>query len=370
MPISENQDQEGPFQKIQVLAKYQKKEPNPIFTAILKQALENDGELTIEDARENLSGETLNKRMWKNLLDRLTAQKYFAREKVGRQQQYARYDDDFYNKYLEEEFIYELTTFGQKVAQQNTFFKPMKGVLEIWMLKEESDLFPHKIVKVLEKERRQENNNFKDTKDFDVNEEQTFDLKNASFRFEKLEEKCNLIADESLILEINADNNNNLATIEDLSFILKDNYDEIITASRLKDLFLEQKHGRNYIEADQVVKTTFDGNTQFERTEYIQKPTIEDLGFDALQLNNVSFNALTEADAQAWRLAWLKENVKDYIFEETSFEKIDYEVWKKFEPYFKLPRLAIATFEDYLEQNSSENFYALMKIQAPQLLNY
>ena len=52
------------------------------------------------------------------------------------------------------------------------------------------------------------------------------------------------------------------------------------------------------------------------------------------------------------------------------FEKLDYEVWQEFEPYHKLPQLTMNNYEKHLAKKSTENFYQLMKIQAPQVLNY
>ena len=69
-------------QKIRTLADYRRKEANPMFTSILKAAFEYDGRLTVELAQTQLSGFALNRRMWENILNRLTMQKYFEKNGI------------------------------------------------------------------------------------------------------------------------------------------------------------------------------------------------------------------------------------------------------------------------------------------------
>lgn len=337
------------IQKIRIIADYRKKENNPMFAAILKAAYENGNTLSVENARNWLTGEELNNRMWTNILDRLTAQDYFEK-----------WND-----------VYELTEFGIETAQKNTFFKPMRGELEIWLVKNRIDWFPFQIVKIVEKDNQkykpdQYEKGKKNPRIQGLFSNINFDLNGTIFRLDKWEPNWQFVRVDDLKLSVEINETNAIAKIEDLEFVLPEKYNK----AYLQGLFLDQKYDDDYDISQNVVKINFDGNTQFERKVEIQKPQIETVDFDKISLLNIDFTAKTSVEAQKWRLAWLKSNLNNYIFENADLEKLDYKIWKQFEPYYKLPILSLGEFEDYLSKDPENNFYELMKLQAPQILSY
>lgn len=339
------------IQKIRIIADYRKKENNPMFLSILKAAVENGNILSIENARDRLSGPSLNKIMWSNLLERLGIQGYFEK----------------WNE------AYELTEFGQKVAAQNTFFKSLKGELEVWLVKDKISWFPHQVIKVIEKVGGKGNHSQEDKKRKAKSvripglvQGEIMNLKDTAFSLIDWESKWKQIGTETVEVEINVTEINSRAKIEDLEFQLPKEYNH----QSLQELFLKQKYGKTYNQFQQVVKVEFDGNIQLQRKVVIEQPKIEDITFDKINLPQVNFMANSENEAQRWRLAWLKTKLEDYIFDQTELDKIDYKIWQQFEPYYKLPILSVAEFEANLEQNPTENFYHLMKLQAPQMLSY
>ena len=345
------------IQKIRVIADYQRKENSPMFASILKYAYNNNNTITINKAKNSLTGSTLNTRMWQNILDRMIAQEYF--EKRTKQ-----IEDDSYEIWRED--YYELTDFGREVAKQNAFFKSMKGELEIWIIKDKIDWLPFQIVSIQEKGySHQKVKNSKNVRDFNLPKLKILNLKNASFRLKHLEGKCAILGTESIDLTITALKKYGNVNIKDLTFTKSE-----FSKKQLQNDFLSMKYKHDYQKQKQIVRTVFDNNIQFQRSVPIPNPTIGQVTFNEISLDNINFMAKTEAHAEAWRLAWMKVNLIDYIFENAEFEKLAYQIWKIFEPNFKLSLLTISDFEQFLKQDKVPNFHHLMKLQAPQLLTY
>lgn len=358
-------------QKIRVIADYQRKEPNPMFTAILKYALENDETIVAREVKNELSGIALNLRMWENILDRLAVQGYFKKEEriheppVNNWDYYetAPFEEDF-------KFYYDLTDFGKEAAEQNTFFKQMKGELEIWIVKDKIDWFPFQVVKIRESYNSyEEMENDEDSKNFKLPLKQILDLKNASFRIEKMEDTCEFLGEEEVELTVNANNNFTQASIKDLELEMT-NSKQHLTKLQLQKLFLMKKYEQDFDSNTQTIRIPFNDDIQFQRKVKINKPTIGKVAFNSIDIENVNFMAKTKQDAERWRLAWMRATIRDYIFENDEFEKLAYQIWQRFEPYFELSHLTISDYEDYLREDEKANFYQLMQVQAPQLLTY
>lgn len=358
-------------QKIRVIADYQRKENNPMFVAILKAAYENDNIITIDEAKNKLSGAALNTRMWENILDRLVVQNYFEKSKIVKNK--LSEQEEYFARMLDQAIpkpenikIYELTDFGKEAAEQNTFFKQMKGELEIWILKDKVDWFPFQIVKIEETSKSyQKLENGQNSEQFKFPTEVILDLKKASYRLAKIEDKCEVLDTEAVVLNIDANENYGEVNIEDLNFSKNE-----FSKNELRQDFLIQKFEKKYQKRNQVVRISFDNDIQFSRKVTIQKPTIGKVNFNKIDLNNVNFMAKTKVDAEKWRLACMRANVRGYIFEHDDFEKLAYDIWQQFESYFKLSLLTILDYENYLKENEQANFYKLMQIQAPQLLTF
>ncbi len=351
------------IQKIRVIATYQRKEDNPIFAALLQSAHENNDGLTIEEAQECLSGTALNHRMWSNILDRLAGQGYFRKEEqISKKQRYIRLPQKTY--------VYRLTDFGKETAKQKTFFKSMKGELEVWVLKDEITWFPYPIVKIKERVERNSKSTNEKTKDFDIPQKQILSFKNGDYRIDECESICMFLREEDLTLEVKASQNYVSVSIEDLEFELKLTNNESTTKSDLEQLFLTQEYQEDYDEDGKVVFVSFDGNVQFRRKVKLQEPQIGEVSFNSISLENIVFQPSTKEDAEKWRLAWMHRNLSEYIFEEPQFKVLDEKIRTKFEPYWELDDLPLLEMNHYLENNGDNYFYTLMKLQAPQLLTY
>lgn len=465
-------------QKIRVIADYQRKDPNPMFVAILKAAYEHNF-ITINDAREKLSGPALNPRMWENILNRLYEQNYLEKRKIlftessvrnegfwklfvintfyefnkysshsftiedikrkfkntdlnnqtwvnyfinltelkyleksqdnndqknrkirnksrfkdeaidegevvyrykltkiGRNYLYklgneVKIKENFYkkiNNQLKEqaEYRYQLTDFGKEAAKRDTFFKSMKGELDIWIVKDKIDWLPFQIVKIEEvRSSLNKAKNSQRTDKFDLPKKRILDLKETSYRLKSVEDKCYFLGEEYIDLEINANQNNGEVTVSDLCFTKSE-----FSVGQLQRKLLSQKFRGDYQEKEQLVRISFDNDIQFERDVKIKKPTIGEVIFNPITLNDIHFMAKTIADAEKWRLTWMQANIKDYIFKDEDFEKLAYKIWNEFKPHYSISRLSISDYEKHLEQDKKENFYELMRLQAPKLLTF
>lgn len=337
-------------QKIQILADYFKKENNPFFVSILKNVLEEGGQITTKQAQTMLSGPALTIPMWQNLLERFTAMGYFEKRQK-------------HTSYAHTETTYELTSFGREAADKERFFKPQKGALELWIAKN-IDWLPQPIVAIKEIQRSESTESKKDKREFPIPFNQIISLKDSEYQLEDGERWCLDLGTSQEQLTIDAKDQRSEISIANLFFEIPE------TIQALQSDFLGQQYGKLYDAQQKTVRISFDQNTAFERAVKIEKPMYRGVPFEPITLKAVSFNAFTQADAEKWRYEWLKARLS-YIFKHEDLDELDYEVWQKLSIYHKnLPVLTIEAMEAYLQKNPLHSFYPLMKLQAPQFLTY
>jgi len=333
-------------QKIKILGKYQKKDPNPIVIAILNLALEYDNKIWPTLIMDELTGVALNEKMCTNILQRFIQNEWM--ESPGHSDSY------------------RLTELGREMAIARTSFKPMKGELEITLLKEPISWFPHQIleIKVADKGRKDQPKGKQKTiqkEQFSLNK--LLEFKSNSFILQEIEEKSVFIEESTAQLEVMINEEEMTVNLIDQEFTSQQT--DLI---RFKHTQLNQKYGDDF--EDDTVFIPFDGDLSFKRSVQIASPTIKEVKFNPIKLPDIPFMAQTIEDARQWRLEWIKCHLKFYIHDKGQFAELEHKTQVLFNEFYSLSLLRMDDFENYLEQQPQENFYHLAKIRTPQLLTY
>lgn len=322
-----------------IQANYKKREPNAVLTAVLIAAQECGGTLTAKQAHERLSGAALNERTWTNLLVRLAAQGYFEQDRKS----------------------FVLTELGAHAATQQSFYKSLRGVLEIWLLAEPIGWLPHRVVRIAELDSRQ-----KDAGEAEPYREgalpthEDLQLQGDTFRLEHIEPQTRYLSSESLPLEVVFHDSNAVASVGQLQATL------CRSEAAFRDEQLKARFEVDYDESNRTLRLPFTGATRFKGSRRIEAPNIEEVVFEPLEIESIQLNARTYDDAQQWRLAFLQEKLTDYLFDSAQYRDWQHEINSHLAVYHELEDLPLSEFEQLLQPE----FYRVVKIRAPRTLSY
>ena len=331
--------------RLEVLADYKRKTEQPVFVAVLQAALENSGWLDVETAQRMLSGSVLNEAMWQNLLLRLTEQGYFEPQQ----------SDQFH-----------LTKLGTHAAETESFYRSLRGRLEITFIKPSIGWFPHWVVAIQEVEsHRRSDENAATGRLPSFPTHQDLQLNNGTFRLEQIERNVHLLNTEDVTVDLTLSEQHLTVAVGDLRFV-----EPKWNRATVEQLWLRERYGKHY--HDQTVWLPFQpDDLRFQRRVPIPEPRLEELTLRPTELPKVQFTARTLEDARQWQIARLRRTLTDYIFDEAEYQKHEAEARAPFEPFYpNLPAISRDAYRAELAQDRTANFYPLNKLDAPTILTY
>jgi len=135
----------------------------------------------------------------------------------------------------------------------------------------------------------------------------------------------------------------------------------------MKNAILSSKYS-NYDEEKEFLKIKFDeknnGNIKFQRNILIEKPKIQNIEFEKVEIKDVEHIPATNDDARIWQEELIKSKINNYFTDNNEFKKLSEEVAKQFQPHYDLQPI----YKEHLINRV--DFYKRAKLETIDILTY
>lgn len=362
-----------------VLASYKKKTENQPLLAVLELVKECQGYSIQLDAaylQEQLMN-PLPKQACMNLLQRLVKMGYLKKIEVEDEYEWNDFVGDYRLVNNADQTHFALTALGEIAIQQEVFYEPRKGELEITLTKH-TDFVNQPIIKIKEVDPRAAN----DTKEKKphrtpqelaklAHSETIYELKSSAYLLGDLERKCVKVeSKEEEVLTIEIDEDGARVFVQDY-----EHYDQTYQLNKVRVELLGNEFDRLYQPVQDRVLLPFDKtDLTFERKHQLQKPRLSQTTFDSISLPiKVSPKDHPAAEQWHWELVYQGvQNRADYFWSAEEFEAFAEEKVALFEEEYRISLTNSIQWDRFVSQleKRPKSFYTIAKLNTFQYLNY
>lgn len=336
-----------------------KTKQSPFISILL---LSHEQEVVSAETLQQYLLESLPVRACDNLLKRLEQQGYLQKEQSNRFGYHQTYQDAFAK--------YFLTDIGQQSAADKSFWIGEKGVYNVYVSK--SNLIEQRIIRTEKVERAEDNRNsniIRTPREIIQFENQILTINKTEVLIEDIEEKCFQLKPVNCILEIQSKGNESVLKLSKENQLLFQTAFEI-EENALQEEILASCSDFEYDQNKKAILSEFNrDNLSFKREVKIGKPIFKRNQFNQVELECISHIPCNHANAELWYWELLYKNMKEYFFEENSFNEYASELAKSIQFHFKVKVPNRKELIDIFSERE-DAFYQIAKLETIDYLIY